>query len=152
MIEKLSQSDARAFGLKVEGEVTAEQVEEFLPQLEFVIGQRGQRKIGILADLSSMDGADWKARWEELQFLRKYAEHIERIAVVGGGAWERLVTEILGGTVLLNVETRYYQQEELPHAWHWTKHGEHPEHVPVRRIHPKDEGLMGGYSPEYLDV
>jgi hypothetical protein len=152
MLEKLSQSDARAFGLKVEGEITAEQIEKFLPQIEFAIGQRGHRKIGILADLSSFEGADWKARWEELHFLRQYAEHIERVAVVGGGAWERLVTEILGGTVLLSVETRYFQPEETSHAWHWVKHGEHPGHVPVRRIYPKDKGLMGGYNPEYLDV
>jgi hypothetical protein len=152
MIEKLRQSDGSAIGFKVEGEVSAEQVKEFVPQIEFVIGQRGHRKIGILADLSSMEGAEWKARWEEMQFLRKYSEHIERVAVVGGGPWEQLVTEILDGTVLINVETRYYQKEELQHAWHWTKHGEHPDNVPVRRIFPREDGLMGGYDPEYLDV
>lgn len=152
MIEKLSQSDARAFGLKVEGELTAKEVEAFIPQIEFVVENRGNRKVGLLADLTSMDGVEWKARWEELRFLSRYSDHIERVAIVGGGTWERLMGEILDGTVLLEVETRYYEQEEILHAWHWVKHGEHPKDVPVRRVFPKDDGVMGGYNPEYLDV
>jgi hypothetical protein len=152
VIEKLMQSDSSAFGLKLEGEVSAEQIREFAPQIEFVMGQRGHRKIGILVDLSSSDETEWGAHWEEIQFLRKYSGHIERIAVVGSGAWEELATEILGGTVLISVETRYYRIDELQHAWHWVKHGEHPDSLPVRKIFPKEDGLMGGYDPRYLDV
>jgi hypothetical protein len=152
MIEKLRQSDNRAFGLKVDGELTAEQLEVFVPQIEFAVGKRGHRKIGILADLSSMEGAEWKARWDELHFLKKFAEHIVRFAVVGGDRWEQLMSEILAGTVLIEVETRYYEKDEIHHAWHWVKHGEHPGDVPVRRVFPKEDGVMGGYVPRYLDV
>jgi hypothetical protein len=152
MIEKLSQSDAHAFGLKVEGEVTADEVEQFVPQIEFFVRERKKRKVGLLVDLSELEHAGWKARWEELRFLKRYSDHIERVGVVGAGAWERMMGEILDGTVLLEAETRYFHKDEIQHAWHWVKHGEHDKSVPVRRIFPKENGLMGGYNPEYLDV
>ena len=50
MIERLKESEGRAFGLKVSGRVTAEEVDAFLPQLEMAIRERGKRTIGVLAD------------------------------------------------------------------------------------------------------
>jgi hypothetical protein len=109
MIERLKDGGDKAFGLKVTGRVTAAEVEAFLPQLEFAIKDRGKRTLGILADLSGMQGAEWKARWDEIKFLSKYSEHIARVAVVGAGKWEDAKAEILAGTVLIQAETRYYQ-------------------------------------------
>jgi hypothetical protein len=150
MIERLKQSEGRAFGLKVSGRVTEAEVDAFLPQLEFAIRDRGKRTIGILADLTDMTGADWAARWKEIQFLSKYAEHIERVAVVGARKWEELKAEILGGTVLVQAETRYYHGPDIVHAWHWVKTGDDSA-VPGKVILPKGS-LMAGYKPEYMDV
>lgn len=149
MIERLKESD-KAFGFKVSGHVTADEVEAFLPQLERAIAGRGKRTIGILADVSDMEGTDWDARWEEIKFLSKYAEHIERVAVVGAHKWEQLKAEILGGTVLVQAETRYYHGPDVLHAWHWVKTGDAGQ-VPGVRMVPK-EGLMKGYVPEYDEV
>src|SRR5262249_44213288 len=108
MIERLAESGEKAFGFKVTGRVTAEDVDAFLPQLERAIADRGKRTIGILADLTAMTGAEWAARWKEIEFLSQYADHIERVAVVGAKKFEELKAEILGGTVLIQAETRYY--------------------------------------------
>ena len=56
MIERLKESGEKGIGFKVTGRVTAEEVEAFLPQIEFAIKDRGKRTIGILADLSAMQG------------------------------------------------------------------------------------------------
>ncbi len=150
MIERLKQSEGRAFGFKVSGKVTADEVRAFLPQIEMAIGQRGKRTIGILADLTDMEGTDWPARWEEIKFISKYAEHIERVAVVGASKWEELKAEILGGTVLIQAETRYYHGPDVLHAWHWVKTGDAAS-GPGQTILPKGD-LMAGYKPEYMDV
>lgn len=150
MIERLKESGDKAFGFKVSGQVTADEVKAFLPQLERAIADRGKRTIGILADVSDMEGTDWDARWEEIKFLSKYAEHIERVAVVGAHKWEQLKAEILGGTVLVQAETRYYHGPDALHAWHWVKTGDAGE-APGVRIIPK-EGIMKGYVPEYDEV
>ena len=59
-------------------------------------------------------------------------------------------TEILGGTVLVQAETRYYHGPDILHAWHWVKTG-NDSAVPGRTILPKGS-LMAGYKPEYMDV
>jgi len=151
MIERLKESEGRAFGFKVSGTLTVEEVKAFEPQIEMAIRGRGKRTIGVLAELSAMDRADWAARWEEIKFIRKYSEHIERVAVVGAHKWEDVKAEILAGTVLIQAETRYYPSAEILHAWHWVKTGDHSPGVPVRKIFPK-EGLMKDYVPEYDEV
>lgn len=151
MIERLKESEGRAFGFRAKGMITAEEVEAFLPQLEFAIKDRGKRTIGILADLSEMDRTEWKARWAEIKFLSKYAEHIERVAVVGAHKWEELKAEVLGGTVLVQAETRYYHGPDITHAWHWVKTGADSPGASGRTILGKDN-LMSGYVPEYMDV
>jgi hypothetical protein len=150
MIERLKESGDKAFGLKVTGRVTAAEVEAFLPQLEFAIKDRGKRTLGILADLSGMAGADWKARWDEIKLLSKYSDHIARVAVVGAGKWEDAKAEILAGTVLIQAETRYYPSADILHAWHWVKTGDSGASA-GRTILPKGS-LMAGYVPEYLEV
>jgi hypothetical protein len=150
MIERLPESGEKAFGFKVSGRVTAEEVDAFLPQIERAIGERGKRTIGILADLSGMTGAEWAARWKEIAFLSQYADHIERVAVVGAKKWEELKAEILAGTVLIQAETRYYAKDQMSHAWHWTKTGDAGT-ITGQPILPKD-ALMSGYVPEYRDV
>ena len=150
MIERLKESGEKGFGFKVSGKVTAAEVEAFLPQLEFAIKDRGKRTLGILADLSAMKGAEWKARWEEIRFLSKYSDHIARVAVVGAGKWEDVKAEILAGTVLIQAETRYYPSSEIVHAWHFVKTGDAGTES-GRTILPKGT-LMAGYVPEYTEV
>ena len=101
MIELLKESEGRAVGFRVTGRVTADEVAAFEPQIERAIEHGGKKPIGILADLSAMDGADWGARWEEIRFLSRWAEHIARVAVVGAKKWEEIRAEVLGGTVLV---------------------------------------------------
>jgi hypothetical protein len=150
MIERLKESGEKGIGFKVTGKLTAEEVEGFLPQMEFAIKDRGKKTIGILADLSAMKGAEWAARWDEIKFLSKYAEHIERVAVVGAGKWEDVKAEILAGTVLIQAETRYYPSSEILHAWHWVKTGDAGA-GPGQTILPQGS-LMVNYVPEYNEV
>lgn len=150
MIERLKESGEKGFGFKVTGRATAEEVEAFLPQIESAIRDRGKRTLGILADLSAMQGAEWKARWDEIGFLSKYAGHVERVAVVGAGKWENVKSEVLAGTVLIQAETRYYPSSEILHAWHWVKTGD-PGAATGRTILPKGS-LLSGYVPEYDEV
>ena len=150
MIERLPESNDRAIGFRVTGKVTAAEVEAFGPQVGFAIDRRGKRKVGILADLSGLGGVDWKARLEEVSFLKGWADRIERVAIVGAHKWEEVMAEILASTVLVEAETRYYQSGEIRHAWHWVKTGDQTEDAPGRRVFPR-EGLMGDYVPEYSE-
>jgi hypothetical protein len=151
MIERLKESHGAAIGFKVVGRVTADEVKAFEPQIEFVIAQRKERPIGILADLSQMEGADWKARWDEMRFLQKYTDHIARMAVVGADKWEEVVAMVLAGTAVLQAETRYFTSSEINSAWEWVRTGKNADRVPVRTIYASS-GLFKDYIPEYTDL
>ena len=70
--------------------------------------------------------------------------------MVGAKKWEEVRAEVLGGTVLVQADTRYYAAGEILHAWHWVKTGDRGAGTaPV--LKPKDD-LMGGYEPEYMEV
>ena len=151
MIERLKESHSAAIGVKVVGRVTADEVKAFEPQIEFVIAQRKERPIGILAELSQMQGADWKARWDEMRFLQKYTDHIARMAVVGADKWEEVVAMVLAGTAVLQAETRYFTSSEINAAWEWVRTSKNADRVPVRTMYASS-GLFKDYIPEYTDL
>ena len=151
MIERLKESGGAAIGFKVIGRISGEEVKAFEPQIEFVISQRKQRPIGILADLSQMEGADWKARWAEMRFLQRYTDHIARMAVVGADKWEEVVAMVLAGTAVLQAETRYFTSAEIVHAWEWVRTSKNADRVPVRRMYA-GTGLFKDYIPEYTEL
>jgi len=151
MIERLKESEGAAIGFKVVGRVTGDDVKAFEPQIEFLIAKRKQRPIGILADLSQMEGADWKARWDEMRFLQKYTSHIARMAVVGADKWEEVVAIVLAGTAVLQAETRYFTTQEMGAAWEWVRTSKNADRVPVRTI-SLASGLFKDYVPEYTDL
>jgi SpoIIAA-like len=150
MIERLKESQGSAIGFRITGRLTADDVKAFEPQIEFVIAERKQRPIGILADLSQMDGADWKARWLEMRFLQKYTNHIARMAVVGADKWEEVVAIVLAGTAVLQAETRYFTIAETTFAWEWVR-TRNADRIPARTISPAT-GLFKDYVPEYTDL
>ena len=151
MIERLKESWGAAIGFKVVGRITAEEVKAFEPQIEFLIRERKERPIGILADVSQMEGADWKARWNEMRFLQKYTDHIARIAVVGADKWEEVVAIVLAGTAVLQAETRYFTSQEIAAAWEWVRTSKNADRVPVRTMYA-GTGLFKDYIPEYTDL
>jgi len=151
MIERLKESWGAAIGFKVVGRITAEEVKAFEPQIEFLIRERKERPIGILADVSQMEGADWKARWNEMRFLQKYTDHIARMAVVGADKWEEVVAIVLAGTAVLQAETRYFTSQEIAAAWEWVRTSKNADRVPVRTMYA-GTGLFKDYIPEYTDL
>jgi hypothetical protein len=151
MIERLTESSGGVIGFKVVGHVTVEDAEKMEQQIHFLIQSRGKRPIGILADLSEMDGIDLQARWEEIRFLQKYNMHIARMAVVGAHTWEKVKSMFVVAAALLQAETLYFEQSELHHAWHWVRTSKHALDPPPPRI-SAPEGVWKDYVPEYMDV
>ncbi len=148
MIEILRGDGGSGFGFKASGAVTAEDVKAIEPQIEREIAQAHKHPIGILIDMTAVKDVDWKARWEELRFLRKFGDPIARVAVIGARTWEELMGDIAGATVLMQADIRYFQPKEIMHAWHWVKTAKYADDLPVRQILPPGH-LMSGYNPEY---
>jgi hypothetical protein len=151
MIETLRDAGGTGFGLKASAEVTPDDIKNIEPQIEREIAQSHKHPIGILLDLTSLKDVELKARWEELRFLSRYGGPIARVAVIGARKWEELMGEIAGATVLMQADIRYFQPNEIPHAWHWVKTAKYADELPVRQMLPPGH-LMSGYTPEYTGL
>src|ERR1700677_2613698 len=151
MIERLKESRGSAFGFKVVGRISGDEVTAFEPQIAFLIKERKERPIGILADLSQMEGADWRARRNEMRFLQKYTDHIARMAGVGADKWGEVVAMLVVWTAVLQAETRYFATSEIAPAWDWVRSSKNADHIPIRILYP-GTGLFKDYVPEYTDL
>ncbi len=151
MIEALPQSTPPAFGFKVAGQLTADDITAVASLIDAAIAANHNKPIGLLSDLTAMHGATWAARWDELHFLRQHADHIARIAVVCDLDWQQVSEMALNTAAGTQAETRYFLSSELSHAWHWARMGPHDEGMPVRVLYP-GVGLFGEYTPEYVGI
>ena len=151
MIERLKESYGGVLGFKVVGKLTGEDIKNFEPQIEFVLAERKHKPIGILADLSQMEGADWKGRWDEMRFLQKHTDRIARMAVVGADKWEEIVAMLTAGAAVLQAETRYFDESEMLRAWEWVRSAKYAENMPVRQI-SAGTGIWKDYDPEYMNL
>ena len=149
VIERLIESSGGVIGFKAVGQVTVEEYETMEQQIQFLIHSRRKRPIGILVDLSAMDGIDLEARWEEIRFLQKYNLHIARMAVVGAHLWERVSSMFVVAAALLQAETLYFQPSEIRQAWQWVRTSKHAlDPAPPRISSP--EGIWKDYVSEYM--
>jgi len=150
MIQQLSESHGAAFGFKVIGRLTTDDVHDLSHHVETVI-VANKRPIGLLADLSEMHGASWTSRWDEMRFLQHHTDHIARMAVICIDQWQEISEMIVAATSYMQAETLYYDVSEIHHAWHWVRMNPMDEGVPIRRIYP-GRGLFQSWRPEYVGL
>jgi hypothetical protein len=150
MITLLDQSTRRAVGFKVNEVLTAEDVAMFSKRVEETI-HSARMPIGLLVDLSEMHGTTWAARWQEMRFLQKHADHIARIAIICNDEWQELSEMILVAAAFMQAETVYCDVSQLHHAWHWVKMNPFDEGAPLRILYP-GRGLFQDYTPEYIGL
>ena len=150
MIQRLEESHKAAFGFKVTGNLTADDVATISAQIEHFIAEH-KKPIGLLADLSEMQGASWSARWEEMRFLQQHTDHIARMAVISNDEWRDVSKVALVATAMLQAQTLYFQPSEIIHAWHWVKMARTDESMPNRVMYP-GKGLFHNYTSEYMGI
>ncbi len=150
MIHKLKESSARAFGMKVDGKLTEEDIASISGEIDLALAAH-KEPIGLLVDITDMEGATWAARWDEMRFLQRHSDRIARLAVVCNDEWRELTEMVVVATAALQAETLYFHGVEILHAWHWVKMNKLDTSMPVRLIQP-GKGLFSDYTPEYVGI
>ncbi len=149
-IEKYEPTHDNVLGFSIEGKLTKEDIQDFLPEMEEAV-KKAHKKLRLLVDVNEMHGANMKSEWELFEFLKHHMEDIEYIAVVGAHSWNKVMSEILSESVFIMAETRYFKIKEIDDAWTWLNTSDHPSHIPVRRVISSDKGLFTKYgSPDYI--
>jgi hypothetical protein len=150
MIKRLQESHGTSLGFEIVGNLTTDDVASLSQQID-VTNTNDKKHIGLLADLTHMEGADWNARWGEMRFLQRHSAKIARLAVICDDDWEEIKEMVVVATAVLQAQTLYFHSSEILHAWHWVKMNKLDEAMPVRIMYP-GRGLFQDYSPEYMGI
>ena len=120
MIEVLSRTSGKVFGMKVSGKLLHQDYKQFVPRLESLIQEYGS--IRCLVEMIDLHGIELRALWDEIKFDIRHARQIERCAVVGDRAWEAWMTK-LSRPIFINADVRFFDQAERAKAWEWIEEG-----------------------------
>jgi hypothetical protein len=120
MIEILSRTSGKVFGMRVSGKLLHQDYQRFVPMLEKLIDDHGS--IRCLVEMTDLHGVELRALWDEVRFDVCHARQIERCAVVGDRAWEAWMTK-LSRPIFFNAEVRFFDLADREKAWQWIEEG-----------------------------
>ena len=103
--------------IRVTDKLTDRDYSRIEPVLTEMIGEHG--KIRLLFDLLERGGLDIAALWEDVKFEVRHVGHVERLAVVGEGKLQELVTRTFNW--FTKAEMRYFEHTENYAAREWLK-------------------------------
>jgi len=118
MIQFLPVFEGNTIAIRATGKLTHEDYQAFLPKLEEHIKQLG--KVSVLMELDNFKGWELKAAIDDVEFVLKHVEDIERFAVVGDKAWEQWMVAMVKPFVLF-ADVKYFNREDLQEAWNWLR-------------------------------
>src|SRR5262249_22275256 len=85
-VELQEEAGGKVVVATLSGELTKQNYEHFVPELERLIRQHG--KVRMLVRMHDFQGWTMGALWEDIKFDLKHFRHIERLALVGDSKWE----------------------------------------------------------------
>jgi len=118
MLQFIPVFDDNIIAIRASGQLTDEDYQQFLPQLEEPINQLG--KVSLLVEFDNFSGWDFDAAKDDFMFGIKHLSDFDRIAMVGDKSWEYWMT-LIAKPFLLSSEVRYFNRENLQDAWDWLR-------------------------------
>ena len=103
--------------IRVTDKLTERDYARIDPVLSAMIREHG--KIRLLFDLFERSSLDIAALWEDVKFEVRHVGHVERLAVVGEGRLQELVTRAFNW--FTKAEIRYFEHTQNYVAREWLK-------------------------------
>lgn len=120
MYENLDESEGTVQGYEIRDEISEEEIEELLYELEEVIHEEGE--VRVLVHVPTFPSFEVEALDEDLGFWFLHGDDIERYAVVGDSKLMEWVVALEDRFV--DIDIRYFDGEEIDDAWEWLREDE----------------------------
>lgn len=113
--------DGRILQVEVQGKLSTEDYEIWLPVLEKLVETHG--KLRMLFHMKDFHGWTAGALWEDIKFDAKHFKDIERLAMVGDKAWQKGMTVFCKPFTFAKI--RYFHEVDggLEEARQWLLEG-----------------------------
>lgn len=120
MFEHIQQIQGNVLALKISGEITDREHDRLDSLIRESIDKWGALRILVVVKhYASLSSAE--ALFEDLRMVKRHADHIDRMAVVGDRIWKRTWVGLFG--LFSRIETDYYELEQMDAAWQWITEG-----------------------------
>ncbi|MDX9788063.1 MAG: STAS/SEC14 domain-containing protein [Desulfobacterales bacterium] len=103
--------------LKFVGELTKEDYEAFVPQLNYIL--KNNKDVRILVQLIDFKGWTLGAFWEDTKFSVRHFGDIKRLAIVGDRNWQKGFPLVIAP--FTKAEVRYFDTHEKDTAQTWVQ-------------------------------
>jgi hypothetical protein len=113
----MESEDAPILEVRVRGKLTAEDYQQFVPEVERLIEQEG--KLRILFEMRDFHGWEAGALWEDVKFDLKHFNDIERLALIGEKRWQKGMSVFC--RPFTTAEVSYYPLDDLERARQWLR-------------------------------
>ncbi|MCD2198867.1 MULTISPECIES: STAS/SEC14 domain-containing protein [unclassified Halobacterium] len=120
MYEKLDRSGGRVVGYQVRDELSEEDVEAMLQDIEETIHEEGSAR--VLVYMPTVPVPDLDALDEDIGFWLHHGDDLEKYAVVGDNRLLEWVTDLEDRVT--DVDLEYFGAADLDDAWEWLREDE----------------------------
>ena len=107
--------EPRTMTIEVNGKLTEEDYERFLPLIENRIEQFGP--IRLMVVLNDFQGWEMSAFWEDIKFDFQHFNDIERLAIVGDKKWEKGMSVLCRPFTTADIQ--FFNHEDRDKAVTW---------------------------------
>jgi hypothetical protein len=119
MFQIMPESGGKIVGLRATGKLTDQDYQEVLiPSLEALINQHGKVRLLCYMD-DEFSGVEAGAIWDDAKFFLPHKDDIEKMAIVGGPEWIKLIMKLFAP--LMKGEVKVFSGEQLSKAWEWIR-------------------------------
>jgi universal stress protein A len=125
MLKEIPVNDERILVFTITGKLTHQDCQNLLARLKSVPKAPSARS--LLLELEAFEGLEAEAAWDTLSLGMVQLKEFERIAIVGDKGWEVWIINL--ARLLLRVQSRYFEHDQIEEAWAWL-HQEPPKPAP----------------------
>lgn len=112
MVEIIDTHIPSIFAVRVSGTLSKEAYDVLTPALEKRIAEQG--KINLYWEMVDFEGWMPDGLWEDLKFDIQHVNSFEKIAIVGGKTWEKMLTHLMKPFTTATVH--FFEHEERDEA------------------------------------
>ncbi len=119
MFQIMPESQGKILGLRATGKLTDQDYQEVLiPRLEALIKKHGKIRLLCFMD-EEFAGLEAGALWDDAKFFLPHKDDFEKMAIVGGPKWIKLIMKIFAP--LMKGEHKTFAAGQLSKAWEWIR-------------------------------
>lgn len=101
--------------LKVVGKLTHADYARITPMIDSALAGVTEPRVRVFFDATEFDGWELRAAWDDFRLGLKHGNQFSRIAVVGHGRWQELMSRI--GGWFISGDMRFFEDSDAALAW-----------------------------------